>query len=205
MLYTSESLEILIEEFSKLPGIGRKSAQRISLHLLKQPKDSIQKFAKAMIDIKEKILYCSNCCNITEQDPCPICSNTKRDKTILCIVEEPNDVYAIEKTNEFHGLYHVLGGSLSPLDGIGPEELKVKELLMRFSSENNKTPEPISEVIVAMNPNVEGEATTIYLSKLLKPFGLKITRIARGLPIGGDMEFADEATLARAIEGRIPI
>jgi recombination protein RecR len=205
MLYTSESLEILIEEFSKLPGIGRKSAQRISLYLLKQPKENIEKFARAMIDIKDKILSCSNCCNITETDPCPICSNTKRDRSILCIVEEPNDVIAIEKTNGFHGLYHVLGGSLSPLDGIGPEDLKVKELLMRFSTERGKSAEPITEIIIAMNPNVEGEATTIYLSKLLKPFELKVTRIARGLPIGGDMEFADEATLARAIEGRIPI
>jgi recombination protein RecR len=205
MLYTSKSLEILIEEFSKLPGIGRKSAQRISLYLLKQPKESILKFSQALADIKDKISYCSVCCNITETDPCPICSNIKRDRTILCIVEEPNDVLAIEKTNEYRGLYHVLGGSLSPLDGIGPEHLKINELLSRFSTEGGKTPDPISEVILAMNPNIEGEATTIYLSKLLKPMGVKITRIARGLPIGSDMEFADEATLARAIEGRIPI
>jgi recombination protein RecR len=202
MLYTSESLEILIEEFSKLPGIGRKSAQRIALFILKQPKEDIQRFANALSNIKDKILYCSTCCNITETDPCPICSNPKRERSLLCVVEEPNDVIAIERTNEFRGLFHVLGGSLSPLDGIGPEELKIKELLRRFSSEGGSI---ILEVILAMNPNVEGEATTIYLSKLLKPFGVKITRIARGLPIGGDLEFADEATLAKAIEGRIPV
>jgi recombination protein RecR len=202
MLYTSESLEILIRELSKLPGIGRKSAQRVALYLLKQPKENVEILSKAMIDIKDKIHYCSVCFNITEVDPCPICANHKRDKSIICVVEEPNDVMAIEKTNEFHGIFHVLGGSLSPLDGIGPEDLKVRELITRFSSSDNENAE-IKEVILAMNPNVEGEATTIYLSKLLKPFGVKVTRIARGLPIGGDMEFADEATLAKAIEGRI--
>ncbi len=204
MLYTSESLEILIRELSKLPGIGRKSAQRVALYLLKQPKENVEILTKALVDIKDKIHYCSICFNITENDPCPICLNVKRDKSVICVVEEPNDVMAIEKTNEFHGLFHVLGGSLSPLDGIGPEDLKVRELITRFSTDasNNST---IKEVILAMNPNVEGEATTIYLSKLLKPFGVKVTRIARGLPIGGDMEFADEATLAKAIEGRIVI
>ena len=202
MLYTSESLEILIRELSKLPGIGRKSAQRVALYLLKQPQENVEILSKALKDIKEKIHYCSVCFNITENDPCPICLNEKRDKSIICVVEEPNDVMAIEKTNEFNGLFHVLGGSLSPLDGIGPEDLKVHELLKRFSDDKQNS---IKEVILAMNPNVEGEATTIYLSKLLKPFGVKITRIARGLPIGGDMEFADEATLAKAIEGRITI
>jgi recombination protein RecR len=202
MLYTSESLEILIRELSKLPGIGRKSAQRVALYLLKQPKENVEILSKALIDIKDKIHYCSLCFNFTEDDPCPICSNHKRDKSLICVVEEPNDVMAIEKTNEFHGIFHVLGGSLSPLDGIGPEDLKVRELLTRFSYGSADTTE-IKEVILAMNPNVEGEATTIYLSKLLKPFGVKVTRIARGLPIGGDMEFADEATLAKAIEGRI--
>lgn len=204
MLYTSESLEILIRELSKLPGIGRKSAQRVALYLLKQPKENVEILTKALVDIKDKIHYCSICFNITENDPCPICLNVKRDKSVICVVEEPNDVMAIEKTNEFHGLFHVLGGSLSPLDGIGPEDLKVRELITRFSTDasNNSA---IKEVILAMNPNVEGEATTIYLSKLLKPFGVKVTRIARGLPIGGDMEFADEATLAKAIEGRIVI
>jgi recombination protein RecR len=202
MLYTSESLEILIRELSKLPGIGRKSAQRVALYLLKQPKENVEILTKALSDIKDKIHYCSLCFNITEADPCPICSNHKRDRSTICVVEEPNDVMAIEKTNEFHGTFHVLGGSLSPLDGIGPEDLKVRELISRFSSNGNQGSE-IKEVILAMNPNVEGEATTIYLSKLLKPFGVRVTRIARGLPIGGDMEFADEATLAKAIEGRI--
>ena len=205
MLYTSESLEILIRELSKLPGIGRKSAQRVALYLLKQPKENVEILSRAMVDIKEKIHYCTVCFNITETNPCPICVNHKRDKSIICVVEEPNDVMAIEKTNEFHGIFHVLGGSLSPLDGIGPEDLKVRELITRFADNSGTETVEIKEVILAMNPNVEGEATTIYLSKLLKPFGVKVTRIARGLPIGGDMEFADEATLAKAIEGRIVV
>jgi recombination protein RecR len=198
MLYTSEALQQLIEEFAKLPGIGRKSAQRLALYLLKQPRDEVVKMAKALVNVKDRIRYCSTCCNITEQDPCVICASAKRDRGVICVVEEPNDVIALEKTNEFHGLYHVLGGSLSPLDGIGPEDLKVRELLARV------TPE-ITEVILAMNPNVEGEATTIYLTRLLKPLGTKISRIARGIPVGGDLEFADEATLSRALEGRIAL
>jgi recombination protein RecR len=196
MLYTSEALQQLIEEFAKLPGIGRKSAQRIALYMLKQSRDDVVRMAKAMVNVKDRIRSCSICCNITEDDPCAICASTKRDRRIVCVVEEPNDVIALEKTNEFRGLYHVLGGSLSPLDGIGPEEIKIKELLARIDGE-------ITEVILAMNPNVEGEATTIYLTRLLKPLGLRVTRIARGLPVGGDLEFADEATLARALEGRI--
>ncbi|HUI66114.1 MAG TPA: recombination mediator RecR [Bacteroidota bacterium] len=198
MLYTSEALQQLIEEFSKLPGIGRKSAQRIALHLLKQPREEVVRMAKALVNVKDRIRYCSLCCNITEQDPCAICASAKRDRTLICVVEEPNDVLAIEKTNDFSGLYHVLGGSLSPLDGIGPEDIKVQELLQRIGP-------GIAEVILAMNPNVEGEATTIYLTRLLKPLGVRISRIARGLPVGGDLEFADEATLSRALEGRIPV
>ncbi|HXX64268.1 MAG TPA: recombination mediator RecR [Bacteroidota bacterium] len=198
MLYTSEALQQLIEEFSKLPGIGRKSAQRIALHLLKQPREEVVRMAKALVNVKDRIRYCSVCCNITEQDPCAICASAKRDRTLICVVEEPNDVLAIEKTNDFSGLYHVLGGSLSPLDGIGPEDIKVQELLQRIGP-------GIAEVILAMNPNVEGEATTIYLTRLLKPLGVRISRIARGLPVGGDLEFADEATLSRALEGRIPV
>jgi recombination protein RecR len=198
MLYTSESLEILIEEFSQLPGIGRKTAQRLALHLLKQPREDVVKLAKAMVQLKDRVKYCSSCYNITEVDPCAICKSDKRDRSVICVVEEPNDVLALEKTNEFRGLYHVLGGSLSPLEGIGPEELKVQELLPRLS-------EGVQEVILAMNPNVEGEATTLYLSKLIKPLGIKVTRIARGLPVGGDLEFADEATLTRALEGRLTI
>jgi recombination protein RecR len=196
MLYTSEALQQLIEEFSSLPGIGRKSAQRLALYILKLPRDEVVKMAKALVSVKDRIRYCSSCWNITEEDPCAICASTKRDRSIICVVEEPNDVIALEKTNEFHGLYHVLGGALSPLDGIGPEELKVRELLARVNSE-------LAEVILAMNPNVEGEATTIYLTRLLKPLNVKVTRIARGIPVGGDLEFADEATLSRAIEGRV--
>jgi recombination protein RecR len=196
MLYTSEALQQLIEEFSRLPGIGRKSAQRLALFILKQPRETVTRMASALVNVKEKIRYCSVCCNITEDDPCAICASAKRDRHIICVVEEPSDVIALEKTNEFKGLYHVLGGALSPLDGIGPEDLKVKELLTRVGN-------GVEEVILAMNPNVEGEATTIYLSRLLKPLGIKVSRIARGLPVGGDLEFADEATLSRALEGRI--
>lgn len=198
MLYTSEALQQLIEEFAALPGIGRKTAQRLALHILKQPRDEIVQMARALVNVKDKIRYCSSCWNITEIDPCPICSSPKRDRGIVCVVEEPNDVMAVEKTNEFKGLYHVLGGSLSPLDGIGPDDLKVRELIQRMNGE-------VSEVILALNPNVEGEATTLYLTKLLKPLGVKVSRIARGIPVGGDLEFADEATLSRALEGRVEL
>jgi recombination protein RecR len=198
MRYTSESVEQLVEEFAQLPGIGKKTAQRLSLFILKMPREKVVTFAQALINIKDKVRYCSVCSNITESDPCFICSSPKRARGIICVVEEPRDVMAIEKTNEFHGLYHVLGGALSPLDNIGPEDLKVKELLARITDD-------IEEIILAMNPNVEGETTTIYLSRLLKPLSVKVTRIARGLPIGGDLEFADEATLSRALEGRIAL
>ncbi len=198
MRYTSESVEQLVEEFAQLPGIGKKTAQRLALFILKLPREKVVTFAHALINIKDKVRYCSICSNITESDPCFICSSPKRTRGIICVVEEPRDVMAIEKTNEFHGLYHVLGGALSPLDNIGPEDLKVKELLARITDD-------IEEIILAMNPNVEGETTTIYLSRLLKPLSVKVTRIARGLPIGGDLEFADEATLSRALEGRIAI
>ena len=196
MLYTSEALQQLIEEFSRLPGIGRKSAQRLALHLLKQPREDVVRMARTLVNMKDRIRYCSVCWNITEGDPCAICASPKRDRCIICVVEEPNDVMAVEKTNDFKGLYHVLGGALSPLDGIGPEDLKVKELLNRATSN-------VTEVILALNPNVEGEATTIYLTRLLKPLGVTVSRIARGLPVGGDLEFADEATLSRALEGRV--
>jgi recombination protein RecR len=198
MLYTSEALQQLIEEFASLPGIGRKTAQRLALHILKQPRDEVVKMAKALVSVKDRIRCCSSCWNITEVDPCPICSSPKRERATICVVEEPNDVMAIEKTNEFRGLYHVLGGSLSPLDGIGPEELKIRELLQRVSSD-------VTEVILALNPNVEGEATTLYLTKLLKPLGARVSRIARGIPVGGDLEFVDESTLSRALEGRVEV
>ena len=195
MLYTSESVERLVNQLSQLPGIGRKTAQRLALYILKLPRADVAALAATLNDVKEKVKYCSICCNITENDPCVICASPKRDRAIICVVEDPSDVLALEKTNEYKGLYHVLGGALSPLDGIGPEELKVKELLGRIT-------DGVHEVILAMNPNVEGEATTIYLTRLLKPLGVKVSRIARGLPIGGDLEFADEATLARALEDR---
>jgi recombination protein RecR len=199
MFYTAESVERLAEHFSQLPGIGRKTAHRLALFVLKMAREDVEALADALVRVKEKVRYCSVCSNITETDPCPICSNTKRDRNFICVVEEPNDVLAIERTNEFKGLYHVLGGSLSPLDGIGPEELRIKELLARLSDGT------IDEVILALNPNVEGEATTLYLSRLMKPLGIKVTRIARGLPVGSDIEYADEATLSRAIEGRIAV
>lgn len=198
VLFASDSFNQLIEEFSKLPGIGRKSAQRLAMYILKMPKDEVVAIARALVNIKDRMRYCATCWNFSETDPCGICNNTKRDRAIICVVEEPNDVLAIEKTNEFRGFYHVLGGSLSPLDGIGPEDLKVKELLVRIQPE-------VREIILALNPNIEGEATTIYLSRLLRPLGVNLTRLARGIPIGGDLEFADEATLTRAIEGRVPV
>jgi recombination protein RecR len=197
MVYTAESIEHLAEQFAQLPGIGKKTAHRLALYVLKMSRDEVVTMAKAMVNVKDKVRYCTICSNITETDPCAICSNSKRDRTFICVVEEPHDVLAIEKTNEFKGLYHVLGGALSPLDGIGPDDIKIKELLQRLSTST------IEEIILALNPNVEGETTTLYLSKLLKPLGIKVTRIARGLPVGSDLEFADEATLSRAFEGRI--
>ena len=199
MIFTAESIEQLAEQFAQLPGIGRKTAHRLALYIVKMQREEVVTLARALVNVKDKVRYCSICSNITEVDPCPICANTKRDQSIVCVVQEPTDVLALERTNEFRGLYHVLGGALSPLDGIGPEDLRIQELLHRLSGSK------IDEVILALNPNVEGEATTLYLSKLLKPLGMKITRIARGLPVGTDLEFADEATLSRALEGRIAV
>ncbi|MFH0989556.1 MAG: recombination mediator RecR [bacterium] len=198
-MYTAESVEQLAEQFAQLPGIGRKTAHRLALYVVKMSRDEAVTMAKALINVKDKVRYCTICSNITELDPCVICSNPKRDQTLLCVVEEPTDVLALEKTNDFKGLYHVLGGALSPLDGVGPEELRIKELLQRLSGAN------LEEIILAMNSNVEGEATTLYLSRLLKPLGVKVTRIARGLPVGTDIEYADEATLSRALEGRMAV
>lgn len=194
MKYSSDAVEKAIHELSKLPGVGRKSAQRHVFYLLKQSDDDIRQLADALLELKSKVIHCSVCFNITEADPCRICTSEKRDRSAICVVEEANDVLALEKTGEFRGLYHVLGGALSPLDGIGPDDLRVKELLSRLHD--------VEEVIIATNPNTEGEATAIYLSKLIKPLGLKISRIARGIPVGADLEYADEITLARAIEGR---
>ncbi len=198
MIYTSQALETLIGELSKLPGIGRKTAQRLALHLLKSDNEDADRLASAITEVKRRIRYCSVCLNITENDPCSICSDPTRDRRSICVVEDPSDVIALERTNEFHGLYHVLGGVLNPLEGVTPDQLRVKELLDRLAS-------GVSEVIIAMNPDVEGEATTIYLGNLLRPLGIRVTRIARGVPVGGDLEFADEATLVRALEGRIVV
>lgn len=192
-----DSIEKLIEEFSKFPGIGKKTAQRMAFFVLKQRKEEAEALAQSILDVKSKVGYCSICFNITEDDPCSICKAEKRDKSAICVVEEANDVVALEKTNQYKGLYHVLGGVLSPLDGIGPDDLKVKELLSRLKSKQ------VKEVILATNPSAEGEATAIYLSKLIKPLGVKVTRIARGLPAGGDLEYADQTTLANALEGRV--
>jgi recombination protein RecR len=199
VIFTAESIEQLAEQFAQLPGIGRKTAHRLALYIVKMQREDVVTLARALVNVKDKVRYCSVCSNITESDPCPICSNAKRDRSVVCVVEEPTDVLALERTNEFKGLYHVLGGALSPLDGIGPEELRITELLRRVADSK------VDEVILALNPDVEGEATTLYVSKLLKPLGMKVSRIARGLPVGTDLEFADEATLSRALEGRITL
>ena len=195
----AEPLHIAIEELSKLPGIGKKTAQRLALFLLKSSPESVENLINAIQDLKSKIRFCSKCFNLSEEDLCKICQSPKRDTGLICVVEEASDVIAVEKSHEYHGLYHVLGGVLSPLSGIGPDELKIKELMRRFENEI------IKEVILALNPDTEGETTSLYLAKLLKPLGIKVTRIARGLPIGGDLEFADEATIGRAMLNRIDI
>ena len=186
----------LIEEFYKLPGIGPKSAQRLAYYLLRMPAAEAQALAAAILDVKEKVGFCSICQNVTDVDPCRICASEQRERSVICVVEEPMDILAIERTRAYRGLYHVLHGAISPMDGIGPEELKIKELLGRLRSEE------VREVILATNPNLEGEATAMYLARLLRPLSLKVTRLARGLPAGGDLEYADDVTLTRALEGR---
>ncbi len=192
----AEPLTAAIEELSKLPGIGRKTAQRLALHLLKSENESVENLVRSLRDLKIKLRFCSRCFNISEEELCEVCKSSKRDQSVICVVEEASDVIAIEKTNEFRGLYHVLGGVLSPLTGISPESLKIKELLKRFENEQ------VTEVILALNPDTEGETTSLYLAKLIKPLGIKVSRIARGIPIGGDLEFADEATIGRAMLSR---
>jgi len=196
MAYYPEPVGRLIDAFQKLPGVGPKTAQRLTFFLLKRPVDEVAGLAEALTQLKARIVHCSACFNVTEENPCRICRDPGRDARALCVVEEPNDLLALERTGEFRGRYHVLLGALSPLDGIGPEDLKVRELLARLETER------VEEVILATNPSVEGEATAIYLAKLLKPLGARITRIARGLPVGGDLEYADEVTLSKALEGR---
>jgi recombination protein RecR len=196
MAYYPEPVARLIEALQRLPGIGPKTAQRLTFFLLKRPADEVRELSAALVAVKERIVSCQSCFNVTDEDPCRICADPRRDGRVLCVVEEPNDLLAMERTGEFRGRYHVLLGALSPLDGIGPDDIKVRELLARLDAGG------IAEVILATNPNVEGEATALYLAKLLRPLGLRVTRIARGLPVGGDLEYADQVTLSKALEGR---
>ena len=193
--YHVPPLESLVEKFESLPGIGHKTAQRLAYFVLDMPKEQAEGFAGAILEAHEKIHYCAVCCNLTDDELCPVCRSPVRDKALICVVEEPKDVFALERAGEYHGLYHVLHGAISPLSGIGPEQLKIKELLPRIDG-------GVREVIMATNPTVEGEATAMYLSRLLKPLGVKVTRLAYGIPVGGDLEYADEVTLQRAMEGR---
>ncbi len=193
--YHVPPLEVLVEKFESLPGIGHKSAQRLAYHVLDMSPAEAESFAQAIVDAHEKIHTCKVCCNLTDGDLCPVCRSETRARGTICVVEEPKDVFALERAGEYNGLYHVLHGAISPLSGIGPDQLKIKELLARIDSS-------VEEVIMATNPTVEGEATAMYLSRLLKPLGVKVTRLAYGIPVGGDLEYADEVTLQRAMEGR---
>ena len=193
---TPEPVTRLIEAFAQLPGIGPKSASRLTFYLLRRPAEQAEALADALRDLKQKIVFCGVCYNITEESPCAVCSDEGRDRSIVCVVEEPLDVVAIDRTGEYRGLYHVLHGAISPVDGIGPDELRINELLARIRAN------PVTEVLLATNPNLEGEATAMYLARLLQPLGVRVTRLARGLPVGGDLEYADAVTLGRALEGR---
>jgi recombination protein RecR len=192
----SDPLTKLVEQLQRLPGIGAKSAQRLAFHVLKTPREEVERLADAMRDVKDRVTYCTICSNITDVDPCYYCTDSGRDPRIICVVEEPENVAAVEKTRDFKGRYHVLMGALSPLRGVGPDDLKIRGLLERVGHGG------VEEVILATNPNVEGEATAIYLAKLLKPLGVRVTRIAMGVPVGSDLEYADEVTMQRAMEGR---
>ncbi|MBP3502094.1 MAG: recombination protein RecR [Clostridia bacterium] len=196
MSYYSPSIEKLIEAFEKLPSIGNKTAARLAFYILNSSNEETNEFVEAILNAKKNLKYCSVCYNISDTDPCTICSNSGRDKSVICVVEDVKDVVAMEKTHEFKGVYHVLHGSISPMNGIGPDDIKIKELLARLMDGN------VKEVIIATNPRVEGEATAIYLSKLIKPLGVTVTRIAHGIPVGGDLEYTDEVTLSKALEGR---
>jgi recombination protein RecR len=235
MQHTSESVETLVEQFTKLPTIGKKTARRLANYVLKMPQEEVETIANALTAVKEDVQRCSTCYVVADQDPCPICSSDKRDASTICVVEESSDLTAIEQTNEYRGVYHVLGGVISPLDGVGPDDLRVHELATRIDpsfddtaagspsapeaspngepdageapsddeqTDGTETESTVDEVILAVNPNVEGDTTAYYVSQLLEPFDVRVTRIARGLPIGGDLEYADEATLSRALEGR---
>jgi recombination protein RecR len=193
---TPEPVTRLIDAFAQLPGIGPKTASRLTFYLLRRPAEQTEVLAEALRDLKERIIFCQQCFNITEQSPCKICQDEGRDRGVVCVVEEPLDVLAIERTGEYRGLYHVLHGAISPVEGIGPDELRINELMARLRSES------IQEILLATNPNLEGEATAMYLARLIQPMGIRVTRLARGLPVGGDLEYADAVTLSRALEGR---
>ncbi len=195
MAYSVAPLSRLIEQFERLPGVGKKSAQRLALYVLNLPKQEAEAFAQAITEAHELIHHCSVCCNLTDADICSVCANDSRDRSTICVVEDPRDVIAIERTREYKGVYHVLHGVLSPMEGITPEQLKIKELLARINDD-------VKEVIMATNPTVEGETTAMYISRLLKPLGIRCTRLAYGIPVGGDLEYADDVTLSRAIDGR---
>ena len=196
MSYYSPSIEKLIESFEKLPSIGHKTAVRLAFHMLDLNKEDTNEFINSIINAKENLKYCNSCYNISDTDPCPICSSPRRDNSLICVVEDVRDIMAMERTHEFKGVYHVLHGTISPMNGIGPEDIKIKELLNRIGNGD------VREIIIATNPRVEGEATAIYLSKIIKPLGIKVTRIAHGIPVGGDLEYTDEVTLSKALEGR---
>ena len=201
MRYSSAALEALIDEFAKLPGVGRKTAQRLAMYILREPRAEAEKLAGALLDAKDNVIRCSVCQNITDvgTDPCSVCTSRARDRSVICVVESPVDMLAFEKTGHYKGLYHVLHGVISPLDGIGPDDIKVRELLQRLAVQESSE---VREVVLALNPTIEGETTALYLSKLLKPLGIQVTKIARGIPVGAELEFIDEATLSRAMEGR---
>lgn len=196
MSYYSPSIEKLVEAFEKLPSIGHKTAVRLAFHILESTEEETNEFINSIQNAKSNLKYCSKCYNISDTDPCIICANPKRDESVICVVEDVKDIIAMEKTHEFKGVYHVLHGSISPMNGIGPDDIKLKELLARLN------PEIVKEIILATNPRVEGEATAMYISKLVKPLGIKVTRIAHGIPVGGDLEYTDEVTLTKALEGR---
>lgn len=195
-MFYPEPIAKLIDSFTHLPGIGPKTAARLAFHVLRMKDEDVVDFAKALVNVKRNLHYCSICCNITDVDPCRVCQDKSRDGSIICVVQEPKDLVAMERTKEFRGYYHVLHGAISPMEGIGPDEIRIADLLKRLSDER------VQELILATNPNIEGEATAMYLSRLVRPFGLKVTRIAHGLPVGGDLEYADEVTLTKALEGR---
>lgn len=194
---SADTIERVVELFATLPTIGRKTARRLAFHLLRQPADHVQAFADALVQMRANVRECSVCQTFTDRETCGICASAQRDRTTICVVEEPSDVMAIERSGDYRGLYHVLHGTLNPLDGVGPEDIRLRELMGRLQT--------VQELILALNPNVEGEVTTQYIAKMTQPLGVRVTRIARGVPVGADLEFADDATLARALEGRVPV